>query len=220
MPEYIDIFDANMSPVPPYKMERKEVVKTMHWHHTFDCWIVRRDPSGDKILLQLRSKQKINNPNTLDISAAGWLQSGERHEVDGIREVEEELGITVDPTDLYYVGMVKEATDRPGYYARNFCHTYFYETTHRLSNYKPQASEVDGLFEINISEGIKLFSGEQQSIEITGVAKDGQTYQPTQRTISTSDMCGEHDRCKLTKYYLKIFLLAELYLRGHRPLVI
>lgn len=219
MPEYLDIFDANMNPIPPYKMERGEVFAKGLWHHTFDCWIVRRDPSGDKILLQLRSKEKKNNPNTLDISAAGNLQSGEKPE-DGVREVEEELGIKVELADMLYLGVDKEATDREGYYSRNFCHTYLYETTCRISDYKPQESEVDGLFEINIADGLKLFSGEAQTAKITGIAKEGGAYKPATRTIITADMCGAHDRCKVTKYYLKIFILAGLYLKGHRPLAI
>lgn len=220
MAEYIDIYDANMSPVAPFKMERKEVVKTLHWHHTFDCWVIRRDGKDGKILLQLRSATKANNPNTLDISAAGNLQSGERHDVEGVREIEEELGIKVDPKELLYLGMIKEATDRPGYHSRNFCHTYFYETPHSITDYRPQVEEVDGLFEIGIAEGIKLFSGKLKTVEISGIAKDGNAYKPTQRTISTADMCNAHDRCVLTKYYLKIFLLAEAYLRGERRLVI
>lgn len=220
MAEYIDIFDANMTPVAPFKMERKEVTRHGHWHHTFDCWVIRRDANGGKILFQLRSAQKANNPNTLDISAAGWLQSGERHDVEGVHELEEELGIKVNPADLFYLGMTKEATDREGYYARNFCHTYFYETTGTLSDYKPQQSEVDGLFEIGIPEGIVLFNGGKKTVDVSGIVRDGTVYKPAQRTISTADMCGAHDRCVLTKYYLKIFLLAEAYLKGDRRLVI
>lgn len=215
MTEYIDIFDANMNPAAPFKAERAEVNARGYWHLTFDCWVIRPTADGGKVLLQLRSTNKANNPGTLDISAAGWLQAGETKE-DGLRELEEELGITADPTKLYYLGLTKEATDAPGKYIRNLCHSYFYESALALTDYKPQASEVDGLFEIGIAEGIKLFNGEVKEVEISGLVKGT----PVRRMITTADMCSTHDRCVVTRYYLKIFLLAELYLEGRRPLVI
>src|SRR4051812_39465808 len=83
MPEYFDILDANMKPAAPFRMERQETHRTGAWHQTFDCWIVRRDPSGDKIVLQLRSAQKDSYPGTLDISASGHLLEGEQP-LDGV----------------------------------------------------------------------------------------------------------------------------------------
>lgn len=215
MTEYIDIYDASMNPVAPFKMERKEVTKHGHWHHVFDCWIMRRDPSGDKILLQLRSATKASNPGMLDISAAGWLQSGETR-ADGYRELEEELGISVKPEELYYLGMLKEATDRPGHYTRSFCHTYFYESRHTLADYKPQETEVDGLFEISIADGLKLFNDEVKNVTINGIVKGSQIS----RAITLADMCNPYDRHTITRYYLKIFLLAAQFLKGEKPLAI
>lgn len=215
MAEYIDIYDASMNPAAPFKMERKEVSKHGHWHHVFDCWIMRRDAAGDKILLQLRSATKANNPGLFDISAAGWLQSGETH-ADGWRELEEELGIRVKPGDLYYLGMMKEALDRPGYSTRAFCHTYFYELQQPLSSLMPQESEVDGVFEISIDDGLRLFSGSAAAIPATGFFKGV----PQMRNITLADMCNAHDRCTITNYYAKIFTLAQRFLKGERPLYI
>jgi 8-oxo-dGTP pyrophosphatase MutT (NUDIX family) len=219
MPEYLDIFDANMRPESPFRVEKKEAHQKGLWHQTFHCWIVRRDPSGDKILLQLRGADKDDNPDTLDISVAGHLQSGEQPP-DGVREVEEELGIRIDPAALLYAGVLKQATDRPGYYNREFCHTYFYETACLFPDYTPQASEVDGIFELDISAGLKLFSGEIKTAEAEGVIRDGAVYKPAKRTVTTADMCSEIDRCRVTRYYLKVFVLADLYLKGHRLLAI
>jgi len=219
MAEYFDIFDANLSPAAPFREERTQAHQKGLWHQTFDCWVVRRDPSGDKIVLQLRSALKDNHPNTLDISASGHLLSGEQP-LDGVREVEEELGLMVDPKDLLYLGINKEAVDRAGYCVRHFSHTYFYETKCLLADYKPQQSEVDGLFELDIAEGLKLFSGEITSVEATGVIREGADYKPAKRRITTADMAAAEDRCEITKYYLKIFVLAGLYLKGHRPLAI
>lgn len=215
--EYVDIFDADMNPVHPHKMCRKEAGRQGHWRNIFDCWVLRRAPDGDRIVVQLRSLSKPSNPGLFDISAGGALQSGEtRH--DGIRELEEELGIKADPAALYYLGMTKEMSDK--YKTRNFCHTYFYETTLLPHGYKPQESEVDGVFEMKIADGLKFFSGETDAAEIEGILKTGSIYAPAKKTISKTHMAGMHERCILTPYYLKIMILADLYLKGHRPLAI
>lgn len=215
--EYVDIFDADMNPVHPYKMDRKESNRAGHWRCTFDCWVLRRVQDGNRIVVQLRSLDKSSYPGFFDISAAGALQSGEtRH--DGIRELEEELGIKADPSQLYYLGMTKEATDSQK--ARNFCHTYFYETTLLPQDYRPQESEVDGVFEMKIVDGLKLFSGETETAEIEGILKTGNVYAPSKKTISKTHMADAHGRCTITPYYLKILVLADLYLKDYRPLVI
>ena len=113
MAEYLDVFDASFTPVAPHKMERKETHRLGAWHQTFECWVLRRDPAGDKIVMQLRSAQKETYPGKLDISASGHLLAGERPE-DGVRELEEELGLKANYDALYYLGVAKEALDEPG----------------------------------------------------------------------------------------------------------
>lgn len=216
--ELLDVFDADMNPVPPYKIEREEAKRQGHWRQTFDCWVLRRADDGARIVIQLRSKAKSSHPGTFDISAAGAMMAGETKE-DGVRELEEELGITADPKKLYYLGVSKEVTDNFG--ARNFAHTYFYETRLLPHECSPQASELDGVFEMKIADGLKLFSGEVETVEIEGTLKDASgTFKPHRRSLARTDMCGAHDRCVVTPYYLKIFILADLYLKGHRPLAI
>ena len=213
--EYFDIFDACLEPAAPFRMERKESHRAGAWHQTFDCWILRRDPSGNKIVLQLRSMQKEACPGLLDISACGHLLAGEKVE-DGIREVEEEVGLKVSFDELYCLGIVKECIDSPGRFVRHLCHTYFHETKLSLCAYKLQESEVDGIFEVNIADGIRLFSGETASIEAVGLVGN----KPVTRQVSIADMASAEDRCGVTKYYLKVFILADLYLKGQRPLAI
>lgn len=215
MTEYLDIFDASFAPVAPFKMERKESHRSGAWHQTFDCWVLRRDPAGDKMIMQLRSERKDSNPGKLDISACGHLLAGEKPE-DGVRELEEELGLKANYDELYYLGLIKEAIDSPGRQVRHLSHTYFYETTLPLFAYKLQETEVDGVFEVNIADGIAFFSGTIKTMTATGLVKG----QPVTRQINLADLTAAEDRCHVTKYYLKIFVLADLYLKGHRPLAV
>ena len=133
-----------------------------------------------------------------------------------MREVEEEVGLKVSFDELYYLGIVKECIDSPGRFVRHLCHTYFHETKLPLSVYKLQESEVDGIFEVNIADGVKLFSGETAAIEAVGLVGG----RPVTRQVSIADMASAEDRCGVTKYYLKVFILADQFLKGQRPLAI
>lgn len=223
MTEEFDIFDANMVPAHPYRASRDTAHRDGLWHQTFHCWILRKDENGTPfVFLQQRGPGRIF-PHSLDVSAAGHLQAGETPD-DGIREVEEELGLAIDPSGLTPLGIYKQATDDHDaiYYNREFCHSFFYETDKTPLDCSPQESEVNGVFEIKLSDAIHLFSGAADTAHIAGIAKkDGETgYHPHHRQLTRQDMWGYHDRCVLSKYYLRIFQLAELYFKGIRPLFI
>lgn len=223
MSEEFDIFDANMNPAAPYRATRKEAHTQGLWHQTFHCWVLRRDENGMPFLfLQLR-KAKPPFPSNFDISAAGHLQAGETA-ADGIREMEEELGIKIDFDKLLPLGIFKQATDQAehGYFNREFAHSFFYETDQPPSACQPQETEVDGVFEISLEDGLALFSGTIDAATITGIAKkEGEAgYHATSRLLTREEMWGHHDRCVIGKYYLRVFLLAELYFKGVRTLFI
>ena len=69
--------------------------------------LITRFKEDLSLLFQLRHKDKDTYPGLLDVSCAGHLQSGETVE-DGVRELEEELGITVPFHELIPCGMVAE----------------------------------------------------------------------------------------------------------------
>jgi isopentenyldiphosphate isomerase len=219
MIETFDIFDINLNPAPPFLATRNEAHAKGLWHQVFHCWIMRRDESGGKMLLQLRSGNKKNNPSKLDISAAGHLLTGETP-ADGVRELQEELGISVSPDDLLYLGALRQTLDLPDYLDREICHTYFHETSCPLSGYTPQKEEVDGVFEISISDALNLFSRQTDKIEAEGIFQQNGKYLPQRRFITIDDMSDAKDRTERSGYYLKIFTLAELYLQGRRDLAI
>ena len=60
-------------------------------------------PGGSYLLLQRRAATKDTWPGYLDVTAAGHLASGEET-VDGLREVEEELGLRIEPERLVPLG--------------------------------------------------------------------------------------------------------------------
>ena len=75
------------------------------WHRCFHCWIVAPEEpsSGPYLFVQRRAADKETWPDKLDVTATGHLAAGERV-LDGLRELEEELGLRVEPEELIPLG--------------------------------------------------------------------------------------------------------------------
>jgi len=214
MTEMIDVYDADFNLLG--KEERNEVHRKGLWHQSFLCWIVR---PGGGLIVQLRGRNKSTNPGKFDVSCAGHILSGESVK-DGIRELKEELGLDVDFNDLSYLGYFKWATDKGSkviipYNNREFCHTFFYKLDKPLNEYVLQPEELDGIFELNIGDGRKLFSNEVSEIKISGyLRKDDNTLETAEKTVSPKDFT------KYRNFWLRTFNLAEDFLNGRKYLVI
>lgn len=67
--------------------------------------------SVQQIFMQLRSKTKDTNPGLWDTSAAGHVDVGESYEACAVRELEEELGVTVLIDSLVEIGRLSPTAD-------------------------------------------------------------------------------------------------------------
>jgi len=211
--EYIDIIDCDGNHLG--KKEKDEAHLDGDWHIGFHCWIIR--PNG-KILLQLRCKDKDTYPNKLDISAAGHLSAGEKPE-DGVREIEEELGIKIKPEQLIFLGTYKSAktinTHKGIFNNREHCYVYFLEDNTPLTDYKLQPEEVAGVYEIDIENALPFFNEETNSIEITGVTlNNGENIKDTKIVTKENFVpCNK-------QAWLRIFIQAQRYINGEKYLAI
>ncbi len=133
------------------------------WHNVFHCWIL----AGDKIWLQLRSKDKALFPNFLDISAAGHVEAGERIINSCIREVYEELGIRVAKDDLCGEFVFLAASNWEKIQNREFAYVYFCETYLELTDVNYNRDEVDAVLEVSIKDFIDLIEEKEQHIPAT-----------------------------------------------------
>ena len=97
---------------------RDEVHRLGLWHETFHCWFVGMDPGERTLYLQLRSQQKRDYAGLLDITAAGHLMANESVE-DGIREVQEELGLKLAFDELKPLGIIPYQMTQPGLWTGN-----------------------------------------------------------------------------------------------------
>lgn len=211
--EIIDLYDENYIKIG--EGSRREAQTKGTWMHSFHAWLVRPNHGGF-LLFQKRSASKRLFPNLLDISAAGGLMKGEKKE-NGVREIKEELNIDIDISDLKYLGVKFDLAKFPGVINRQFCHVYLGISPLCVTEYKPDPQEVDGLVEIKIEDGLKLFSGELTEIKAKGIeyCQSSKKYVEVEILISINSFIPRVD-----SYYYKMFILAKLYLHGDKHLAI
>jgi isopentenyldiphosphate isomerase len=206
--EFIDIFDANLVQIG--SEERNKAHFGAQWHKTFHCWIISSEDRG-KILFQSRSAS-VDFPHCLDISAAGHILAGENID-DGIREVQEELGINIVKSDLFTLGYRAEAQDLlNGKKNREYQAVYMAKINMPLEDYNPQIEEVAGLYWVNLNDALNLFSGNQDEADIVGIRYDNRTdsYLKHERHVLLPDFLP-----RIQNYYLTIAIMAERLLSGN-----
>ncbi|AUG55901.1 NUDIX hydrolase [Thalassospira marina] len=212
--EQIDIFDANLKPMG--KKERRRAHFDADWHVTFHLWVVGQVYSGS-VLYQWRSTEMENFPDMLDVSAAGHILSGETMQ-DGIREAEEELGITFDSRRIHNLGYRVEVADQEnGQKNREYQGVHMCKVEIGLNDFQPQIEEVSGLYWINIQEGIELFTDKRSEVVANGVY-----YDPKREKWIESERVFSKDNFlpRIQNYYLTAHIMAERLLDDKLPLSI
>ncbi len=163
--DLIDIYDADLRPIGT--MDRKKAHHAGHWHRTFHCWLVRGG-SEPSVMFQLRAPRMRNFPNLLDVSAAGHLDAGEQPE-QGIREMEEELGLVVPIADAVHLGERVEVADQTnGQKNREYQSVYLLRWDGVASDLRLDPDEVWGIYWLPITPGLDLFAGAPSFCEHSG----------------------------------------------------
>jgi len=94
--ELINIVDEKGEPTTDTVM-KSEAHKNGILHRSSHIWVYN---SSGEVLLQLRAKEKDIYPDTWDTSVAGHVGLGENPHISALREVEEEIGLSVDDKKL------------------------------------------------------------------------------------------------------------------------
>lgn len=188
---------------------RDEVHKNGYWHETFQCWILTVVDDTYEIYFQIRSHNKKDFPNLLDISAAGHILSEERME-DGVREIQEELGIDVSYDQLFSLGIVKDEITSDKFIDKEFANVFMHLTNNGIESFTLQPEEVAGMVKTEFNNFYQLCMGEKEHIDVEGyiVNEDGKKCTIT-RNVSKQDMVPHrnayfHEVATLMKNTLKI----------------
>jgi isopentenyldiphosphate isomerase len=135
---------------------RSAVHRDGDWHVAFHLWVA----GAGGVLLQRRATTKASWPGRLDATAAGHLLAGERV-ADGLREAEEELGVTWPFGDLVPLGVHRiEDRERPGVVNRELQYVFGVRDDRPLDAYDGfDRAELDGLVHVDHAAFAALVAG-------------------------------------------------------------
>jgi len=192
---------------------RDEAHRTGVWHGAFHCLIISLRDGRGQALFQKRAAQKKIAPNKFDVSVGGHYAAGEDAKVAGPREIREELGIDVRFTDLLPLGRrIFVNCFTPGVIEYEFQDVFMLVQDIPPDAFVLQKEEVDGILEMDLKQGVGLFSGER-SIAECSLTRSGA---PGKRVLVSAD---DFVPC-IDNYYLKLMLLAQRYMNGERQLLV
>ncbi|MGB3635862.1 MAG: NUDIX domain-containing protein [Rubrobacteraceae bacterium] len=176
------------------------------WHRCFHCWVTGETDSGEPYLLvQRRATGKSTWPGRLDVTAAGHLAAGEETP-DGLRELEEELGLSPDPERLVPLGTRRIEQDIPLGCDREFHDVFLlYDETHP-GDLNLQEEEVESVLRLSLGEIERLDAG--KTIEVREFRKSEEV--PSK--ISTKDFVPNED-----DYLAKVSQATRQLHAGEKP---
>ncbi len=142
MEEMFDILDENGNNTGLVK-KRSLVHKDGDWHKAVHIYIIN---DKKEVLVQRRSPNKDSDPNMLDISCAGHLTSGDDSITAALRELKEELNLSVNPDELVYITTLKRSPIHDdGFVDNEYDDLYLLHTTKRLDEMSMQKEEISEL---------------------------------------------------------------------------
>lgn len=112
-------------------------------HPTVHVWIISRKDMGVYVLLQKRSEQKLLHPGCYDVSAAGHVTQGGEFREAAVRELQEELGLEIQPQKLEFIGIIRNSAESNGMIDNELSAVYLYNEPVDTDSLKLQSSEVD-----------------------------------------------------------------------------
>lgn len=155
MEEQIDILNPDGS-FAGYARGRTEVHAKGLWHRTVHIWAFDED---GRVLFQLRSHVKENNPSLLDTSCAGHISAGDDSKHAAIRELHEELGVTKQIEDLEYLfeSGHNSVLNNGSYFDNEYYDTYrICLSSEEAASLVPQPGEVDDFVWMTVEEFLEF----------------------------------------------------------------
>jgi isopentenyldiphosphate isomerase len=211
--EMFDVVTADGVPTGVSK-RRADVHRDGDWHRAIHIWVYGIDDGAPFLLLNQRGRHKDTWPGVLDATVGGHLSAGETVE-DAYREIEEEIGIIAHPVTLRYVGTrPRSAESMPGIIDREIQEVYLYRDDRPLANYRPNAAELEGLVRITLTDALRLFADEVESI--SGTLLDAHDHTITPLTVTQEMLLP----VRVDRYFLKVAVAIDLLLRGEKHILV
>lgn len=160
MDEYIDILNDN-GEISGKTCLKSEAHKNGLLHASTHIWIIDFEKN---VLIQKRASNKDVFPNLWDVSVAGHISAGEQPEISAIREVEEEIGLSVSKDKLQYIGTSKKKIiHKIDLIDNELHHIYVCTVNFDFNTLKIQVEEVSEIKIMNLERLIDEISKEKNN---------------------------------------------------------
>ncbi len=137
--ELIDILDKAGEPTGEIRL-KSEAHTLGLYHASVHIWFYTLD---GQILFQKRADDKDTFPGLWDVSVAGHIGTGESPEDSAIREIHEEIGLTVTKDDLEFIGIrLGEKIPAPDLFDNEFHYIYVSKLNTSVETFTLQEEEV------------------------------------------------------------------------------
>ena len=171
--EIFDVVDEKGRPTGD-RVERSIAHKEGIRHATSHVWIVRNVDGRLQVLLQKRSMTKDSYPGQYDTSSAGHITAGDDPASSALRELKEELGITLKPEELRSIGhfgmYYRKMFHGDWFFDNEYCHVFLVEKEIDIEELTLQKEEVDRVDYFDMEE---VYEGLHENDERFCVPLDG-----------------------------------------------
>lgn len=147
MEELVDLLNANGEKIGV--VEKSEAHKRGLWHRVVHIWILN---SNRQLLIQKRSKQKSFYPNVWDVSVGGHVGAGENAVDASLREVFEEIGVSLSAKDLEFLFSFADQIEYNGVLVNEIADVFLVEKDIDISKLKLQKEEVSDAKWISLND--------------------------------------------------------------------
>jgi isopentenyldiphosphate isomerase len=195
--------------------DRHEVHNGAHWHEVFHCLVIRSGTPA-RIIMQRRHHAKAAFPGLLDLSATGHLTAGETP-AEGVRELNEEMGISASAEDLVPIGVRLLVDDDGEGMNRERVNMFFMRDDRPLDAFSPEPTEVESLVEIGAGELLDAIG--RYNVGDVGHRIEAVEWRPGSRPETVA--IGATDLIKpVDGYWTVLLVMAERFAAGLEPLAI
>lgn len=192
--EEVDVLLPPMFEPSGEVMTATEAIRTGKWLGSANVWVYRYKNNQIEFLYQEREPNSAWMPSKLDVAAGGYFIKGEARNsqtrlIGAMRELKEELGISVEPSRLQYVtrrlnvGLSQKGNER-----KTCCSIFCLEVTDS-DQIVIDGEEVTAIYWIPLQDILSMHVSPQAHVDVTRI--DNQDS--IKKTLTAGDFCHNYD---------------------------